>query len=54
MLSPEWQEFPNVGCYLEVIQNEKLVWTNALAPGYRSSVEVARMGVDRLHGGYVA
>lgn len=35
MCSPEGQEFPNVGCYLEVIPNEKLVWTNALLPGYR-------------------
>ncbi len=35
MCSPEGQEFPNIGCYLEVIPNEKLVWTNALLPGYR-------------------
>lgn len=35
MLSPEGQEFPNQGCYLEVIENEKLVWTNALLPGFR-------------------
>jgi uncharacterized protein YndB with AHSA1/START domain len=35
MRSPEGQEFPNVGCYLEVIKNEKLVWTDALRPGYR-------------------
>lgn len=35
MRSPEGQEFPNLGCYLEIIPNEKLVWTNALAPGYR-------------------
>jgi uncharacterized protein YndB with AHSA1/START domain len=37
MRSPEGQEFPNVGCFLEVIKNEKLVWTNVLAPGYRPS-----------------
>ncbi|MEK1891248.1 MAG: SRPBCC family protein [Phyllobacterium sp.] len=37
MLSPEGQSFPNVGCYLEVIPNEKLVWTDALLPGYRPS-----------------
>jgi uncharacterized protein YndB with AHSA1/START domain len=37
MLSPEGQEFPNLGCYLEIIPNEKLVWTNALQPGYRPS-----------------
>ena len=30
MRSPEGQEFPNVGCYLEVVKNEKLVWTVAL------------------------
>ena len=35
MRSPEGQEFPNEGCYLEVIENEKLVWTAALKPGYR-------------------
>lgn len=35
MRSPEGQEFPGVGCYLEVIENEKLVWTSALTPGYR-------------------
>lgn len=35
MRSPEGQEFPNAGCYLEIVENEKLVWTNALAPGYR-------------------
>jgi uncharacterized protein YndB with AHSA1/START domain len=35
MRSPEGQEFPNAGCYLEVIENERLVWTNALLPGFR-------------------
>jgi uncharacterized protein YndB with AHSA1/START domain len=35
MLSPEGQKFPNLGCYLEVVENEKLVWTNALLPGFR-------------------
>ena len=35
MRSPEGQEFPNAGCYLEIINNQKLVWTNALAPGFR-------------------
>ena len=37
MRSPEGQEFPSVGCYLEIIENEKLVWTDALTPGYRPS-----------------
>jgi uncharacterized protein YndB with AHSA1/START domain len=35
MRSPEGQELSHVGCYLEVIENEKLVWTAALKPGYR-------------------
>lgn len=35
MRSPEGQEFPNTGCYLEVTENERLIWTSALLPGYR-------------------
>ncbi|MDB6111329.1 MAG: polyketide cyclase [Pedosphaera sp.] len=37
MRSPEGQEHPNIGCYLEVVKHEKLVWTDALLPGYRPS-----------------
>jgi uncharacterized protein YndB with AHSA1/START domain len=37
MLSPEGKEFPNIGCYLEVVPHERLVWTDALLPGYRPS-----------------
>jgi uncharacterized protein YndB with AHSA1/START domain len=37
MRSPEGQEFPNVGCFLEVVENQRLAWTNVLAPGYRPS-----------------
>jgi uncharacterized protein YndB with AHSA1/START domain len=39
MRSPEGQDFPNVGCYLEIVPNERLVWTDALLPGYRPSQE---------------
>lgn len=35
MQSPEGQNFPNAGCYLDVVPNQKLVFTNALEPGYR-------------------
>jgi uncharacterized protein YndB with AHSA1/START domain len=35
MRSPEGQEFPNLGCYLEVVKNKKLSWTNALEAGFR-------------------
>jgi len=37
MRSPEGQDFPNIGCYLEVTPKERLVWTDALLPGYRPS-----------------
>ena len=37
MRSPEGQEFPNVGCYLEVVPNKRLVFTDALLPSYRPS-----------------
>ena len=37
MRSPDGQEFPNVGCYLEIVEHEKLVWTDALLPGFRPS-----------------
>lgn len=35
MRSPEGIEYPNTGCYLEIIPNQRLVWTNAIAPGLR-------------------
>jgi hypothetical protein len=35
MRGPEGQEFDNVGCYLEIVPNEKLVWTGAPGPGFR-------------------
>lgn len=36
MRGPDGEEMPpSPGCYLEVIENRKLVFTDALAPGYR-------------------
>jgi uncharacterized protein YndB with AHSA1/START domain len=37
MRSPEGQEFPNVGCYLEIVPQQRLVFTDALLPGFRPS-----------------
>jgi len=37
MRSPEGEEFPNLGCYLEVVPNERLIFTDTLLPGYRPS-----------------
>ncbi|MEZ4588993.1 MAG: SRPBCC family protein [Gemmatimonadales bacterium] len=31
-------EVPNLGCYLEVVPLERLVWTSMLFPGYRPAV----------------
>ena len=39
MHSPEGESFPNTGCFLEIVPNRKLVWTDALLPGYRPSPE---------------
>jgi len=35
MRSPEGKEFPHTCCYLEVVPRTRLVWTDALLPGYR-------------------
>ena len=35
MRSPEGDEYPNTGCYIEVIPNERLIWTSVLGPGFR-------------------
>jgi len=32
------QEFPNLGCFLEVVPMERLSWTSMLFPGYRPAV----------------
>lgn len=37
MRSPEGQDFPNMGCVLEAVENKRLVWTSALGPGFRPS-----------------
>jgi len=38
MVSPEGQEFPNIGCYLEVVPKERLVFTDTLLPGFRPAM----------------
>lgn len=46
MQSPEGKEFPGTGCYLEARPNERLVWTNALLPGFRPSLLSATCGAE--------
>ncbi len=48
MRSPEGEEFPNTGCYLEVVPEERLVFTDALLPGYRPAPEPFFTGVITL------
>ncbi|MCB9761655.1 MAG: SRPBCC family protein [Alphaproteobacteria bacterium] len=35
MRSPEGESHDNAGCYLEVVPEQRLVWTDGLLPGYR-------------------
>ena len=49
MHSPEGRDFPNVGCYLETVRPEKLVWTTALGLGYRPRPPAAQPG-SGVHG----
>lgn len=35
MRSPEGQEFVNLGCYLDIVPQQHIIWTDALQPGYR-------------------
>jgi uncharacterized protein YndB with AHSA1/START domain len=35
MRSPEGQEFPNVGCYLDIVPQRRLIFTDTLLPGFR-------------------
>jgi uncharacterized protein YndB with AHSA1/START domain len=44
MQSPEGEQFPNSGCYLEIVPNKKLIWTNALTTGFRPSPLSATCG----------
>jgi uncharacterized protein YndB with AHSA1/START domain len=32
------QDFPNLGCFLDVVPMERLTWTSMLFPGYRPAV----------------
>lgn len=54
MLSPQGQQFPNVGCYLEIVKNEKLVWTNALGPGFRPANTSPTQAGDSGHFSFTA
>ena len=37
-IAVEGREVPNLGCFLDVVPMERLVWTSMLFPGYRPAV----------------
>lgn len=46
--SPEGQEYPNIGCYLEVIEGERLSWTDALEPGFRPARQLVSAAAENF------
>lgn len=38
MRGPDGTEFPNTGCFLEVVPSRRLVWTGALGPDFRPQI----------------
>ena len=46
MKSPEGQEYPNYGVYLELIKNKRIVWTDAFLPGWLPTEETS---IDLSH-----
>jgi uncharacterized protein YndB with AHSA1/START domain len=48
MQSPEGKEYPNLGCYLDTVKNERIVWTNALLPGFRPAPVNAPCGDENV------
>ena len=38
IVTGDGQESPNLGCFLDVVPMERLVWTSMLFPGYRPAV----------------
>ena len=45
MRSPEGKDFPNIGCFLEVIPNRRLIFTDTLVPGYRPAAKPFFTGI---------
>jgi uncharacterized protein YndB with AHSA1/START domain len=47
MRGPAGEESDSVGCYLEIVPNKRLVWTDALLPGWRPA-ESARFSFTAI------
>jgi len=48
MRSPEGEEHVNLGCYLEVVPERRLVWTDAMRAGFRPAPEPFMTGIMRF------
>lgn len=54
MRSPEGQEFPSHGCFLEIVPQRRLVFTDALQPGFRPAAKpffTAVVDLEAVDGG---
>ncbi len=45
MEGPNGERNDSTGCYLEVIPGKRLVWTDALSPGFRPSAQAFMTGI---------
>ncbi len=48
MRGPEGEEHDSTGCYLEIVENERLVWTDALGPDWRPKADGFMTGMIAL------
>ena len=44
MTGPDGFEFDGTGCFLEVVEGERITWTSALLPGFRPAADIADCG----------
>jgi uncharacterized protein YndB with AHSA1/START domain len=42
---PNGEAMPNAGCYLDIVPNRRLVWTDALTGGYRPAAQTFMTGI---------
>lgn len=45
MEGPAGEKMTNLGCYLEVVENSRLVWTDAMHPGFRPAPSPFMTGI---------
>lgn len=49
MQDPEGNKFPNSGCFLEVTDEKRLIWTSALVKNYRPAVPATTSDKECAH-----